>query len=129
MWDFLAQVTPDYNAAIGLTPQGVVTEESSKNQAIHLGADGSEERISFSTSPLYFITFGWNILSESDSGTIFDWYNDTAKANAMGRSFKYAHGDGHTYTVRFASVLSRVGQAVSRYGLPNVRFKVLGRAP
>jgi len=126
MADYLSTVTPDYNAAIGITPQGVVSEESAKSGAIHIGADGSEERIAFGTASIFYITFGWNILSEANSGTIFDWFNDPAKANGMQRSFKYAYGDGHTYTVRFASDLSRVGQAMSRLGLPNVRLKVLG---
>ena len=126
MADYLSTVSPDYNATLGITPQGVVSEESSKSGVIHIGADGSEERIAFGTVPIFFISFSWSILSESNSGTIFDWFNDPAKANGMQRSFKYAYGDGHTYTVRFASDLSRVGQAMSRLGLPNVRLKVLG---
>jgi hypothetical protein len=127
MYDYLSTITPDYNAAIGIAPQGDVTEESSKNHVIHVGADGSEERISFNTSSIFYITIGWNILSESNSGVIFDWYNDAAKANGCQRSFKYAYGDGHTYVVRFDSNLSRAGSAMSRLGLPDVRLKVLGR--
>lgn len=127
MYDFLSTITPDYNAAIGITPQGSITEESSKNQMIHIGADGSEERISFNTSSIFYITIGWNVLTEANSGTIFDWYNDAAKANGCQRSFKYAFGDGHTYVVRFDCVLPREGNKVSRYALPGIRLKVLGR--
>jgi hypothetical protein len=127
MYDYLATITADYNSAIGITPQGVVSNDSAKPGAIHTGADGSEERIAFGTAPIFYITIGWNVLSESNSGTIFDWYNDSAKANGMQRSFKYAFGDGHVYVVRFASELSRVGQAVSRWGLPSIRLRVLGR--
>jgi hypothetical protein len=127
IYDFVATITPDYNAAIGITPQGVVSEESSKNGVVHLGVDGSEERISFNTSSIFYITIGWNILSESNSGTIFDFYNDPAKANGMQRSFKYAFGDGHTYVCRFASDLSRSGQAMSRLGIQGVRLRILGR--
>ena len=127
MYDFLATITPDYNAAIGITPQGVVSEESAKNGMVHMGADGSEERIAFGTASIFYITIGWNILSEADSGTIFDWYNDSAKANGMQRSFKYAFGDGHTYVVRFSSELSRSGQAMSRLSIQGVRLRVLGR--
>lgn len=126
MADYLTTVSPDYSATLSITPQGVVSEESSKSGVIHLGVDGSEERIAFGTTPIFFISFSWNILSESDSGTIFDWYNDSAKANGTQRSFKYSYGDGHIYTVRFANDLSRVGQAMSRLGVPGVRLKVLG---
>jgi len=127
IYDYVATVTPDYNAAIGITPQGVVTEESSKNGVVHTGADGSEERISFGTSSIFYITIGWNVLTASDSGTIFDWYNDPAKANGCQRSFKYAYGDGHTYVVRFDCVLPRSGQHMSRMGLTGIKMKVLGR--
>jgi len=127
MYDFLATITPDYNAAIGITPQGVVSEESAKNGMVHMGADGSEERIAFGTASIFYITIGWNILSEANSGTIFDWYNDSAKANGMQRSFKYAFGDGHTYVCRFDSIVTRAGQAMSRLGIQGVRLRVLGR--
>ena len=127
MYDYLATVTPDYNYAIGIVPQGNVTEESDKNGAIHLGADGSEERISFGLGSIFYITIGWNVLSAADSGTIFDFYNDYAKANGRQRSFKYAYGDGHTYCVRFDCTLPRSGQALSRLGIQGVRMKVLGR--
>jgi hypothetical protein len=128
LYDYLSTITADYNSALGITPQGVVTEESQKNHVIHLGVDGSEERISLgSTTPIFYITIDWNVLTASDSGTIFDWYNDTAKANGCQRSFKYAYGDGHTYVVRFDSPLPRAGQAVSRMGFQGIRLKVLGR--
>jgi len=127
MYDFLSTITPDYNAAIGITPKGTVSDESQKSGVIHIGSDGSEERISFGTASIFFITIGWNVLSESDAGTIFDWYNDAAKANGMQRSFKYAFGDGHTYVVRFDSTLSRSGRNLSSYGISGVRLKVLGR--
>jgi len=127
IYDFVSTISPDYNAAIGITPQGVVSMESAKSGAIHMGADGSEERIAFGTTSIFYITIGWNILSESNSGTIFDFYNDPAKANGMQRSFKYAYGDGHTYVVRFDCKLTRSGSGMSRLGLPGVRLKVHGR--
>jgi len=127
MYDFLSTITADYDALLGILPQGVVTEESQKNQIVHLGVDGSEERISFNTTPIFYITIYWNSLSESDSGIIFDWYNDTVKANGIQRSFKYAYGDGHTYVVRFDSKITRSGKLVSQYGIKGVKLKVLGR--
>lgn len=127
LYDFLSAVTPDYNAELGISPQGVVSEESSKNQIIHMGVDGSEERVSFNSSSIFYITVGWNALSESDSGTIFDFYNDSSKANGMQRTFKYNYGDGHTYVVRFDSALPRQGNSKDRYGLPGIKLKVIGR--
>lgn len=127
IYDYVSTISADYNFAIGILPQGVVTEESNKNQVVHLGVDGSEERISYGTASIFYISIGWNVLSESDSGTIFDWYNDPNKANGMQRSFKYVWGDGHTYVVRFDSPLPRSGQAMSRMGITGVRLKVLGR--
>jgi hypothetical protein len=127
MYDHLSDATPDYNATLPIAPQGVVSEDSSKSQVVHTGVDGSEERISFGSSPIFFITIGWNILSEANAGTIFDWYNDSTKANGMQRSFKYAYGDGHTYVVRFDVKLSRKGPSPSSYGIGGVRLRVLGR--
>lgn len=127
VYDFVSTVTPDYAQAIGILPSGEIAEESSKSQIIHIGIDGSEERISFTTTSIFYIEIQWNVLSESDAGTIFDWYNDSAKANGTQRSFKYTWGDGHTYVVRFDSPLPRRGQAVSRYGIGSIRLKILGR--
>ena len=127
IYDWTSTVTPDYNAAIGILPQGDVTEESAKPGVIHVGVDGSEERISFGTSSVFYINIQWNLLSESNSGTIFDWYNDPAKANGCQRSFKYAWGDGHTYVCRFDCKLPRSGNAMSRLGIKSIRMKILGR--
>jgi len=127
IYDFVSTVTPDYNAAIGILPQGEVTEESAKSQVIHYGVDGSEERISFGTTSIFYINIQWNLLSESNSGTIFDWYNDATKANGCQKSFKYAWGDGHTYVVRFDCTLPRSGNAMSRMGIKNIKMKILGR--
>jgi hypothetical protein len=127
MYDFLSTITPDYSTALGIPPQGVVSEESQKNQVIHLGVDGSEERISFNTTPIFFINIGWNALSESDSGTVFDMYNDVAKANGIQRTFPYVFGDGHTYVVRFDSKLTRSGKHLDKMGMTGIRLKVLGR--
>ena len=128
MYDYLSTIAADYSSTtLSISPQGVVQEESSKGQAIHVGVDGSEERISFSTTSIFYLTVSWNVLSETDSGTIFDFYNDSAKANGKQRSFQLTYGDGHTYVVRFDTSLPRAGQHPSRYGLTNVRFRVLGR--
>src|SRR3989304_1348323 len=122
IYDWTSTVTPDYNAAIGILPQGDVTEGSAKPGVIGVGVDGWEEKISFGTSSVFYINIQWNLLSESNSGTIFDWYNDPAKANGCQRSFKYAWGDGHTYVCRFDCKLPRSGNAMSRLGIKSIRM-------
>lgn len=125
VYDYLSTVTPDVDVTLSVTPQGEVTEESNQNTVVHTGDDGSEERIVLSSTPVFYFSWSWNVLSESDAGTIVDLYHTSAQG--MAKSFKFAHTDGHTYVVRFASELTRRGQAASRQGIPGVRLKVLGR--
>lgn len=125
---FTGTITADYTtAALSVAAQGTLSEESAKSQAIHYGVDGSEERISFGTQSIFYITYRYNQLSESDSGTVFDYYNDPTKGNGCQRSFKWSHaGDSNVYVVRFDCKLTRTGNSVSRYGYPDIRLKVLG---
>lgn len=126
---FTGTVTPDYNYTLVLKAQGTISEESSKSQAIHLGVDGSEERITYGTAPTFYVTYRYNQLTESDSGLVFDLYNNPSYANACGRSFEWSHvGDSHIYCVRFDCKLTRTGNSVSRYGYPDIRLKILGVA-
>ena len=125
---FTGTITPDYNYTLSISAQGQVTEEGYKNQVIHLADDNSEERITLCTGSIFYVSWEWALLSEANSGLIFDLYHDPVKANGMGRSFKWAGHDGHTHVVRFDCKLSRVGQAVSRWGLPGVRLRILGNA-
>jgi hypothetical protein len=126
-YDFLSIVTADYDYTLTITAQGEVTEEGYKNQIIHLADDNSEERITLSPGSIFYMGWKWNALIESESGTIFDLYHDPDKANGMGRSFKYTSHDGHDYVVRFDMPLTRVGQHVARWGLPDVRLRILGK--
>ena len=135
MWDYLSAtpVTPDYNATLDVRPQRVLIEDGVKNQIVHLGDDNSEEIISYSTDSVFYVSLQWDALTESDAGTIFDFYHDTAKGNGMARSFKWTNyaetSDQHTYTVRFASSLPRSVIPGNIHGFANILFKVLGRAP
>ena len=122
-YDFLTTITADVDVTLSLVAQGEVSEESRTNVIVHIGDDESEERIIMSSTPVFYATFGWNILSESDSGTVLDLYHTSVQG--MAKSFKWAHA-GHTYVVRFDCVMERKGSAASRYGVP-VRLKLLGR--
>lgn len=125
IYDYVSVVTPDVDVTLALEAQGEISEESLENCVIHLGDDGSEERISLSTTPVFYVTFGYNVLSEADSGTILDLYHTSACGMAL--SFKWSAYDGHTYVVRFDSNLTRAGQAMSRMKMQGIRLKILGR--
>jgi len=127
IYDFVSTITPDYDYTLSIKAQGNITEEGYKNQVVHLADDNSEERITLSANSIFYVSWEWSQLNEANSGTIFDLYHDPVKANGIGRSFKWTGHDGHTYVVRFAMNLSRVGNNVSRWGLPGVKLRILGR--
>lgn len=127
IYDYVSTVTADYDYTLTIKAQGNVTEEGEKNQVIHMADDNSEERITLSTGSIFYVSWDWGLLSAVDSGTIMDLYHDAAKANGMGNSFKWTAHDGHTYVVRFDCPLSRSGNSVSRWGLPGIRLRILGR--
>lgn len=98
------------------------------NQVIHLGDDGSEERIALATTVVFFVTLQWDALAAADSGTIMDFYFDAAKGNGRTESFQWDHPtDGHTYVVRFDCDFSRPMKPRFIHQVKNIRLKVLGR--
>jgi len=130
MYDYLSVVAPDNDVTLSTPePQDVLTEKGLINQEIHLGDDGSEERVGFSTAAIFYVTLVWSALTAADSGTILDFYFDAAKGNGRIESFKWDHPtDGHTYVVRFDSDLSRPQKSGGRiHAIKSVRFKVLGK--
>lgn len=130
MYDYLSDVTADYTSTtLSINPQKVFTEIGEKRTAINIGDDGSEERIALSNTSEFYITLGWdNYASESDSGTIFDFYNDSSKANGNARSIQLdlTNVDGHTYVVRFDGPIKRERAPGGVYRIKEVRMKVLG---
>jgi len=126
MYDYLTTIAPDVDQTLSLTAQGVLSEEGSKSQAIHAGDDGSEERVSIASSFKFYVSFEYKILTESDMGTLFDLYFDSAKANGVANSFKWTRGDGHTYVVRFNTVMGRSGIKQSLMG-SKIKLRILGR--
>ena len=84
--------------------------------------------MSLSNASLCWVELSWpRFDSTALIGTIFDLYNDSAKANGMVRSFRMSHPtDGHTYVIRFDSDLTREYQIGSISGIVNCRFRVLG---
>ncbi len=127
--DFLSIVVADYNYTLSIKAQGSITEEGWKNQVIHLADDNSEERITLSTGSIFYINYPINLLSESESGTIFELYHTPTYANGIGRSFYLTTYDssGTNYVVRFDGKLTRSGNSKNRWGLPSIRFRILGK--
>jgi hypothetical protein len=128
MYDYLDTVTPDYTTTtFSVTPQQVIQEDGHFNQSIHMGADGSEEVVTYSAKKIFYVTLVFPVKTSSDIGTIFDFYFDTAKAYGISRSFKWAHPtDTHTYVVKFRDAMSRSDRYFYQ-GISNVRLKVIGR--
>lgn len=129
LYDYLSVVAADNDVTLSVSPNNVIVEEGSKNQIIHLGDDGSEERISLSDDSIFYVTLVWTFKSASDAGTIMDFYHDAAKGNGNAESFKWSSPDGHTYTVRFDGPLKRQMKKTNGviYNFPNVRLKILGK--
>ena len=128
IYDYVSEATPDYAATtLTVAAQRVVKERGLKNQIIHIGEDGSEERISLSNQSIFYVDVEWPVKSESDVGTIIDFYLDSSKGNGKARSFYWEHPtDGHTYVVRFDNDITRTISLGDFYGVPNVTFKVIG---
>lgn len=129
MFDYLDAQTADYTTAtFSVTPQQVLTEAGIKNQLVHIADDNSEEYISFSNDSLFHVSLQWEILTESDAGTIFDFFHDSSKGNGITRTFYWEHPtDGHTYIVRFADGLSKTITHPEIYGIQQIKFRVLGK--
>lgn len=128
MYDYLSTVTPDNDVTLSVSPQKTLVELGTKNQTVHLADDDSEERISFSDDSIFYVTLQWPRKSETDLGTVLDFYYNTAKGNGRLKSFKWQHPtDGHVYVVRFDCNAERQIQIGNIHGFVNVKFKVLGR--
>lgn len=129
MYDYVSTVAPDNAVTLSTPcPQKILTERGFMNQVIHLGDDGSEERIALATTVVFFVTLQWDALAAADSGTIMDFYFDAAKGNGRTESFQWDHPtDGHTYVVRFDCDFSRPMKPRFIHQVKNIRLKVLGR--
>ena len=128
MYDYLTTIAADVDQTLTIKAQPVITEGGSFHQEIHRGDDGSEERVNYSTTPEFYAAFDRKLLTESESGTVFELYFDTAKACGTTNSFKWSgRNDGHTYVVRFDMKFERFGNNQARLGIKIVRLRILGR--
>ena len=128
LYDYLSNVTPDYSATtLNIDCQVETLESGEFSQKVHEGDDTSEEVITFSSTPLTFVELQWPVSNITDTGTILDFFFDTAKAYGYARSFKWAHPkDGHTYVVKFRSKLQRRYAPGGVIGINTITLKILG---
>lgn len=129
MYDYLSAVTPDYNATLNITPQNVLVEDANWNQVVQESDDRTEQVLTLG-GPFFDVRLEWTAISLTDAGTIFDFFNDSAKGAGFARSFKWSHPtDGHTYVVRFRSRMNR-SYSVNMPGFLKVNaltLRVIGR--
>lgn len=136
MYDFLSKTTADSKVLLSTSviPQHVVTEIGDKNDIIHVGDDGSEERIALDNRAIFRVKLKWDYLSPSDAGVIVNQYYSTGLGNARARSWRWAHPtDGHQYTVRFDAPLSRSimpisGDSSGTHQIAEITLRILGQA-
>jgi len=130
MYDFLTATTANYvSTALNVTPQRIMVERGIKNQVVHLGDDGSEERVNLDSKSIFRVSLQWDVLGSTDASKIVNFYHSTAIANGMSRSFRWTHPtDGHTYTARFDSDLRRLEVPGNLFGIGEVTLRILGRA-
>lgn len=131
---YLSNKTADYTTTeFSVSPQNVMTEESVKNQILYEMDDATPYVVSLSDS-YFFVTLEWVYLSTTggDAETILDFWHDSNKGNGYERTFYWQHPkDGNTYTVRFASPLTRVykAQLPSGKAISQLKLRVEGKKP
>ena len=131
LWDYMSTsgVPANSTALLDVDPQRVMAELGVKNQVVHLGDDNSEEVITLGSTTVFYVSLQWDVLSSTDAGVIWDFWNSSSKANGLARTFRWAHPtDTHTYTVRFDGDIARSFQPGDIASIGSVRLKVMGRA-
>jgi hypothetical protein len=134
MYDYLDLAAPDDavhvlgSATYPIAPQGIVIEKGFFSQTVHMGEDGSEERITLSDDAIFYVTMSWEFLTAAEAGYLYAFFYEATWGLGMERSFQWQHpDDGHTYVIRFDCDLNRQRIAYDVYGVMDVRFRVLGR--
>ena len=127
LYDYVDTVAADKDVTLSLDPQAVLTELGTKNDIIHIGDDGSEERIGLGGvgAVVPYITIMYDLLNASDAGTAMQFWYDSDYGDGRINSFKFTHPDGHTYVVRWDCDFERETRPTN-YGVRTLRLKVLG---
>jgi len=127
--------SPDYSTTkLILVPHNVMTERAEKNQVIHTADDNSEERISFSNDNLFWVNLSWQTITEDETGTILDFFFNSAKGNGITRTFLWQHPtdtwcveSDQWYIVRFSTSVARDIQPASIYNVKSIKLRVIDK--
>lgn len=130
---FTGTLAADYTTTdLTVKPQRVLVERLSMKQKTFESDDGSVVVSNRSSRPIFTVTLQWTLgISEADAGTIYDFWADSSKGNGMERTFYWDHPtDGHDYTVRFFSDLSRTLTAgYDIHKISQIKLRVEGVKP
>lgn len=135
MYDFISSLTADYTTTtLSVDPQVVMQIGGEKDIIINKGYGVSEERIILSTQSRFQVKLQWNVLSEADHSTLFDFYHDSAKACGTAKSFYWTPpaqylASSHDLTVRFDCRWESFLQNYKNYGISSLLLAVLGKKP
>ena len=128
MHNHLSSIGADYEALLAVSPVGKVVPEQGDilDQEVDVMDDGDEERISFSTDPVFLLLLPLERLTGSEVDAVMIMYFDPTRANARERSFLYLHSDGYTYVVKFDCVFDLSQQKTNRFSMKNIVLRIAG---
>lgn len=112
MKDFLTAKTATYTTTtLSVTPQSILPEMGYKTQIAHTFDDGSMSVASVSDASYFDVELQFNVLTESDAGTILDFWHSTSKANGMENTFYWDHPkETNVYVARFLGPITKTNK-------------------
>ena len=130
LYSYLSTVTPDYSTTtLNIAPQNSVEIYYDKTQVVMYTDANTTLVININSTPRFRVVLNWEKLNPSDSGTIMNFWCDTAKANGSVNTFKwYYHGDAHTYVVRFLTQPKVVKYASGHESITSVELLLEGNS-
>lgn len=135
IYNYLPALTADYvTTTLSVNPQNVMQIGGEKDIVINKGYGVAEERIILSTQSLFQIKLQWQVLSDADHSTLFEFYHDPVKACGIAKTFYWTPplqylAANHDLTVRFNCRWESFLQNYKIYGIASLIFAVLGKKP
>lgn len=131
MYRYLTDKTADYTAVVfEVKPTTTIPQTGDKTQVVHEFDDGSVSVIGVSSSNFFNVVLQWRSISDADQTTLIDFWHNEAKGAGRRRTFYWLHPiDGHTYTVRFMTVLSTSYDGLGNLSISQITLRVEGNKP
>ncbi len=135
IYDSLPVKTPDYSGKFPREWSGPITFQSGKAQVVRYGADGSSVKVTdLSSNKANYVTFPMNNISIANFNTMWDIWNDSAKANGFGRTFLWDGFDEEdkdeikSYVVRYAAQPpATIGMTAGSDSISQIRLQIVGK--